>query len=327
MTYGLTPRMVIASGLLAVVIGAAFAVLVVAMSDVRDSGRRARHSLVELVTANQLEKLLIDLETGQRGFVITRSERFLQPWNAALIRFPEQARSLVDLADDPRQRRLAAQIADAGNAYIREYSVPLVRAARRNDPAARTVATTDEGKRRVDALRAQCGRYERTERDLADVDQDRSDAQARRAVLAGTAGLAGSVILIALFGAYLLRAMVLPVRRAAAMACRLAAGDLAVRMPETGTGEIGELERSTNDSRCHRPRKLGDRSCRDGERVLPLVVGARLDDACGQVARLLPQGCGVLADQTRRSRERVTDLASCRSFDRGDGVQSDRVSE
>jgi signal transduction histidine kinase len=39
---------------------------------------------------------------------------------------------------------------------------------------------------------------------------------------------------------------VLPVRRAASMAARLAGGDLEVRMPETGVAEIGTLERSFN---------------------------------------------------------------------------------
>ena len=59
-------------------------------------------------------------------------------------------------------------------------------------------------------------------------------------------GLVGSGLLILLFGGYLVKAVTLPVRRAAAMAGRLAGGDLAARMPETGIGEIGTLERAFN---------------------------------------------------------------------------------
>jgi signal transduction histidine kinase len=59
-------------------------------------------------------------------------------------------------------------------------------------------------------------------------------------------GLVGSVALILFVGGYLNRAIVLPVRRAAAMAGRVAGGDLAVRIHETGVGEIGALERSFN---------------------------------------------------------------------------------
>jgi signal transduction histidine kinase len=56
----------------------------------------------------------------------------------------------------------------------------------------------------------------------------------------------GSILLILLFGGYLARGIGRPVRRAAAMAGRLAGGDLAARMPETGPAEVGELERAFN---------------------------------------------------------------------------------
>jgi signal transduction histidine kinase len=62
----------------------------------------------------------------------------------------------------------------------------------------------------------------------------------------GIIGLISSFAVIAFFAVYFLRSAGRPVRRAAGMAGRLAAGDLAVRMPETGTGEIGALERSFN---------------------------------------------------------------------------------
>ena len=68
---GLTRRMVVASGLLALVIATAFAVLLSSVADLRTSERRARQSEEVLVVANRLERLVVDLETGQRGFVIT----------------------------------------------------------------------------------------------------------------------------------------------------------------------------------------------------------------------------------------------------------------
>ena len=74
MSGGLTRRMVIASGLLALLVGAAFAVLYLAIAATRDSQLQARQARVELAAADHLEKLLIDLETGVRGFVITGEE-------------------------------------------------------------------------------------------------------------------------------------------------------------------------------------------------------------------------------------------------------------
>jgi signal transduction histidine kinase len=238
--------MVIASALLALIIAAGFAIQIVASRDVEESFRLAKHSRQELLGVDRLEKLVLDLETGQRGFVITRQERFLQPWRAARAAFPDEVRSLESFADSARQARRLRRIDRAVESYVRDYSAPLVEAARRGDASASSVAATLEGKRRIDAIRAQFDRFRATERDILNRRQERSDANVRRADIVAIVGLAGSILLIALFAVYLSRAVVAPVRRAAGMAGRLAGGDLAVRMPETGTAEVGELERAFN---------------------------------------------------------------------------------
>ena len=246
MSGGLTRRMVVASGLLALVVSAAFTVLLVSVEDLRTSQRLALHSEEVLAAANQLERLVIDVETGQRGFVITGQERFLDPWRNAQRALPEASRRLERLTADDAQHEQAVLIGQAAAAYVRDYSVPLVAAARRDPDSARTVAATDEGRRRIDAIRAQFDRLVTTERGLAEAREGRSAAAAGQAVAATVGGLVGSALLVVLFAGYLARAIVQPVRRAAAMAGRLAGGDLEVRMPETGVDEVGALERSFN---------------------------------------------------------------------------------
>ena len=244
---GLTRRMVVASGLLALIVGAAFAVLLVSVADLRTTERRARHSEEVLAAANQLERVVIDLETGQRGFVITGQERFLQPWRAARRAFPKEARTLERLvADNPAQQARVQRITRAGTSYLRDHSGPLVNVMRRDPATARTVALSQEGKRRVDAMRVEFGRLVAAERGLAASRQDRSGAAERRAIVAAAGGLAGSVLLILLFSSYVTRAIVRPIRRTATMAGRLAGGDLGARTPEPGVGEIGALERAFN---------------------------------------------------------------------------------
>jgi CHASE3 domain sensor protein len=211
---GLTRRMVVASGLLALVVGAAFAVLLSSVADLRASEHRARLSEEVLVVANRLERLVVDLETGQRGFIITGQERFLEPWHDAQIAIPEQARSLERLvAGNLEQLARAQRIAQATTSYLREYSVPLVATARRDLAAAQTVAATEEGKQRVDAIRAEFDRFVETERGLAVARQRRSDVAAQQAIVAAAAGLGGSILLVVLFAGYLTRAIVQPVRR------------------------------------------------------------------------------------------------------------------
>jgi signal transduction histidine kinase len=244
---GLTRRMILASGLLALIIGAAFAVLLSSVADLRASERRARQSEEVLVVANRLERLVVDLETGQRGFVITGREQFLGPWREAQRAIPAEAAALEQLvAGNSEQELRARRITEATTSYLRDYSVPLVTAAQRDPAAGRTVAVTEEGRRRVDAIRSEFSRLVATERELAAARQRRSEAADRRAIVAAAAGLAGSILLIVVFAGYLTGVIVQPVRRAAAMAGRLAGGDLGARMPEQGVGEIGVLERSFN---------------------------------------------------------------------------------
>jgi HAMP domain-containing protein len=111
--------------------------------------------------------------------------------------------------------------------------------ARRNDPSIASVAVVAEGKRRVDALRAQFRELVAAETKLGATRNQRADDAARQAIIAASVGLVVSLLLIILYVVYLTRAIVRPVRRASLMAGQLARGDLSVRMPETGTAEIG----------------------------------------------------------------------------------------
>ena len=243
---GLTRRVMLASAVLVLLIAGAFLVLLLALDSMRDSGALARHSRMELAAANRLEKLVVDVETGQRGYVITHEPRFLAPWHTARTTVPVAGRRLLALADDRADHPRLSQLVRAVRSYIREYSLPLVAAARRGDPDVRSVGTTLQGKRLVDALRSRFDRYVAGERDLLTARQADADSEAHRATVVASVGLVGSIVLVLLFASYLARAIVLPIRRAAGMARRIAGGELSARMPETGIGEVGMLQGTFN---------------------------------------------------------------------------------
>jgi signal transduction histidine kinase/CHASE3 domain sensor protein len=239
--------MVVASGLLAIIVGGAFAVVLLTITELRGTTNLRRQTREELVAADTVEKQIIDLETGLRGFVITHDESFLQPSNDARAALPKSARELERLAaDEPVQHARIQRIVRAMNAYISQYAMPLVGAVRRDDPSVHSVASTEAGKRRVDALREGLGSFRDAERArLGSRDED-VDVAARRATVAAAVGVAGSIVLIIVFSGYLTRVIVRPVRRAAVLAHRLAGGDLSARMHETDVAEIGELGQSFN---------------------------------------------------------------------------------
>ena len=232
---GLTTRMVLLGAALAVVVGLAIGAMLLTIGDMRHAARMARHSEQVIASANRAEKQLLDLETGARGYALTRDTRFLAPWRTAQSTLPRQTEGLAALvADNPAQAALVQQIAAGTRAYLDEYSTPLVDAVR----ARRPLPPPAEGKRRIDALRAQFARFDATEQRLADRRRAASDHAAARAIAAGVVVLVAGVALLLAFAAYLGRSVAAPVRRVAAAADRLAAGDLSARVEVRGRDEL-----------------------------------------------------------------------------------------
>ena len=244
----LTRRAIAVSVLVSASIGIAFLLLDLAIEALRSSESRANHALEVVVAANRVERLIIDVEATQGGFIITGQRRFLRPWDHARSEFKRQAARMESLASagDAGQGLQAHQIAAAGQSYISNYSVPLVAMAQRDLRSVRTLAVTEEGQRQVDALRTSFRRFIAREQRAYEARQNRADMMANWVIAAASAGVAGSIIVILFSGGYLTRSVVRPVRRASAMAGRVASGDLTARMPETGPGEVGSLEQSFN---------------------------------------------------------------------------------
>ena len=84
MRGGLTQRTVVASGLLALVIGAAFAILLSLVAELRAAERRSLQSEGVLVAANRMERLVIDLLYLQQLSVAEIQQK--TGWNASLVK-------------------------------------------------------------------------------------------------------------------------------------------------------------------------------------------------------------------------------------------------
>jgi signal transduction histidine kinase len=239
--------MLLASVALALILGAGFAILLVPVQDARNAERSALRSQGVLIAAHGLEQRVLDLETGQRGFILTRQPQFLMPWQQAREELPGRERALLDLVrGDAAQEARVRKIARAARSYIDDYSVPLVDAAARADPAAKTVAAIAEGEGRARVIRREFAQLLDAERRTSAATARASAGAAHRAYAALVVGIGVSIALVALYAGYLTRAIVGPIRRAATLAGRVAEGDLTARLPETGVGEVGTLQRSFN---------------------------------------------------------------------------------
>jgi signal transduction histidine kinase len=245
MKLGLTARVVAASTLVASVVGATFALHIAANASERASERIANSSLPALVAAGRLERVVIDLETSIRGYLLTRDESLLQPWDAAVASYPTRAQDWLDQVDEPEQRARAITLTNNIYSYVNQYSVPLMDRAQHGDPTASSTEDTRRGADRVNEIRRQFTDYESAETAIRAQELSRARDASQRAVVVATVGVVVSIVIVVGNGAYLV-SMVRPVRRAAALAGRVADGDLSARMPETGAAEMGALETSFN---------------------------------------------------------------------------------
>jgi signal transduction histidine kinase len=242
-SMSLSGRMIVASLVLAVIVASVFVVMIRAVAAVDDARAQEAHSKEVTAATVVVEKLVTDLETGLRGLVLSGNERFLQPGERARTQLPVKLRELERLvSNDTTQRARARDLRSEVDDYINDYWVRLVAIARGENPdAASTPVALNEGKRRTDAIRREFSELLMAEDARAAASASNADTRSDRAVALGIAGLIGCALLIILFGLYLARSTAEPVRSVANAASRVAAGDLSVRLPEHGPGEVGEL--------------------------------------------------------------------------------------
>jgi CheY-like chemotaxis protein/CHASE3 domain sensor protein len=154
---------------------ATLAVFLIAFLSYRSAQQRAEGARLVTRTievTGQLQTLLStfqDAETGQRGYLLTGSERYLAPYNAAvavLDKTLSRLRTLV--ADNPKQAQRLDTIEGFGRAKIAELqqTIDLRRAGRQ--ASALEIVQTDRGKLAMDEIRAGVGGMQDAERMLLD---------------------------------------------------------------------------------------------------------------------------------------------------------------
>lgn len=239
--------MLAASAVLAGIVIGVFVALILAISALQEATRQEKRSKEVTESALMLQKLVLDIDTGIRGYVITGGERrFLaeKPYQDAQEHLPEKLKEFQELASrEPLQERNARELVFAIRSYRVDYARNVVKF---ENFKAVQFAQEIEGRVLIDDIRQRFTRILDTERGLADRREHSADAKSRHAIELGVTGFAGTAALMLLFGFYLARSIARPVREAAEGASRFAGGELSLRLEQGGPGEVGELTRSFN---------------------------------------------------------------------------------
>ena len=231
--------------ILAVLLTVGCVVLLLAVDALRDGSDAVTRSETRLFTASRAQRLSVDMETAVRGYFLTGDTAFLEPARRAQRELPPVIATLrrlsaEDAVQGPRAARIDAD-ARAFAAFIRDQT-----AAGPDRPRAELAAATAEGKRRLDALRAEYEGYIADERAAAARRNDQAGSEANRAAVIGAIGFVLLLVAIPLALLYLMRVVVAPVREVTRAAERRASGEHGARAPVAGAGEVGQLARSFN---------------------------------------------------------------------------------
>jgi len=196
-------------------LAAGFAIAVLTVLLIGGFGYQSTHRLIEndrwVVRSHQVRRqlaalpfLLIEAETGMRGFVITGNETFLEPYQAALGEIDgtfATARKLTsDNADQQHRLDALRPLIDTKMALIK---VRIEQRRTAGIEAASKLISAGEGKRVMDEIRRVVGEMDRDEQQLLDrrAESAETSAQATKSVILW-GSLAGTLF-VALVGLFI----------------------------------------------------------------------------------------------------------------------------
>jgi signal transduction histidine kinase len=243
MPRGLATLVVAAAALVALSVSVGFVFTLRGFHSVSRETTALQQSEEAIVSALRVEKLILDLETGTRGYVLTGDQRFLQPLRAARQELPSRTAELRRAAPGQASARIGAM----WRAYLRGWAGPVVALARTNPHAARLRLAQGAGKRDVDAMRAVLDPLIAAKAKEADAARDRVDDAQHGAIVLSGIGAAVRVLIIGALAALFLRGVVRPLRNLALATQRVTAGELGTEVAVQGVGEVKELAVAFNE--------------------------------------------------------------------------------
>jgi methyl-accepting chemotaxis protein len=204
------------------------------------------HTYQVLEETTNLVGGLVNIETGQRGFLVAGKDEFLGPYTSGKEQFLKahaEAKKLT--SDNPAQQARLDKLLGAYQAFLKEAvdtSIAIRRdvgsnVARYNE----VIAVVGSGKTHMDAMRVIVTELDRAERDLL---VTRAQEMVSLHSLTNSTLMLGAIIgfvLAVLLAFWVTRSITRPVGEALAVTQRLAEGDLTVRIDDVSKDEIGQM--------------------------------------------------------------------------------------
>jgi len=207
------------------------------------TAREEKHSYQVLGELEEILSLMKDAETGQRGYLLTGENPYLDPYiqaRTAIQARIEELRRLVK--DNPSQQSYLQTLEVLVAQKLAELDNTIRLKQTKGTDAALKVVLTNQGKRLMDQMRDLVFRMKASERDLLQTRSQAAETSARHIIESVMYGIPLGILLLALIGVVLNRQITRPLNRVSKFAAQVADGDLSQKIEVTkDTTEVGQL--------------------------------------------------------------------------------------
>jgi CHASE3 domain sensor protein len=160
-----------------------------------DTRKHVAHSLEVTTAIDDLLIDLVDVETGQRGYLITGDSHYLEPYKAAGERLSEAFADLRRLvADEADQLASLDRIAGLSGQKLAELAATILVRRSEGFDAARSIVESNAGKDTMDRIRAEIEAMRQHETTLLATYAEATRSTERRVVLVVAAGIVLSIL-------------------------------------------------------------------------------------------------------------------------------------
>jgi len=172
----------------------------------RENNQKIVHSHAVLIALDQLFSTAQDAETGQRGYLLTEKDRYLEPYEIAAENAASRLETVASLTrDNAVQQANLVQLKRHLDAKLAELKETIDLSKSKGFAAALAVVNSDRGKLEMDAIRTQIEVMRQEELRLREIRLAKMDSAFRTALVSG--------ILSSLLGALLTMVVYALIRR------------------------------------------------------------------------------------------------------------------
>ncbi|WP_242065561.1 CHASE3 domain-containing protein [Trichocoleus sp. FACHB-262] len=270
----------------------------------------------------ELERSLINAETGQRGFIFTGKEEFLEPYNAATASLPTDISQLRSELRDEEQKRSLVEVERLTQQKLDELAQTITLKRQGKEQELRALVLSGLGKTIMDNIRRELNKMQSVEDDLL-VQRQASATQAEQ--LASLISLGGTLVAIILGSSvaiFIARRVVQPINQVAT-AIASSASEIAAAVEQqehTATQQAAAVSETTTtmdelSASSRQSAQQAEAAANSAQQALILVDGNGFGGRQGgEHSTSLRDKVGQIAEQILRLSEQTNQIGSISSL-------------